>query len=124
MVTKKQKIGEIGEEIAVKYLKKHGYKIKEQNWRSNRWGEIDIIATQADYLVFVEVKTRTTQEFGAPHCAVTYNKLKNLKKAAKYYICTYKKIPQAYRIDVVGIYLPNNKSQPVIKLYKNVQLQT
>ncbi len=113
-------IGRQGEKIANKYLQKNGYTIIAKNWRSKRWGEIDIIAEKGGYLVFIEVKTRTTKEFGDPYSAVTYHKLRALKRAANYYICTHNNIPDAYRIDVIGIYLPGSNKLPVIKLYENV----
>ncbi|MCR4324789.1 MAG: YraN family protein [Candidatus Curtissbacteria bacterium] len=64
-------IGKIGEDAAVKFLQKNGYKIIEHNFRI-RGGEIDIIAKDGKTLVYVEVKTRSTSAFGLPEEAVGY----------------------------------------------------
>ena len=62
---KRQEVGKLGEEIARRFLKKRGYHIHETNFRC-RGGEIDIVAQQKDYLVFVEVRTRSNLNFGTP----------------------------------------------------------
>ena len=66
-------VGKIGEDIAVVYLKKNGYKIIARNFNCHG-GEIDVIAQHGDYYVFIEVKSRNTAAFGAPREAVTYYK--------------------------------------------------
>ena len=71
----KQEIGKKGETVAVRYLKKQGYRIIEQNYRSKA-GEIDIIAREKQSLVFVEVKTRSSRSFGSPKWAITAKKTK------------------------------------------------
>lgn len=111
-------IGRLGENIAEKYLQDHGYKIIERNWRSPRWGEIDLIATKDDTLVFVEVKARIGSKYGEPEAAVTYYKLRVLKRAGQYYKLTNPQTPDALRIDVVSIVLENKTFQPLqIKLF-------
>ncbi|TRZ79864.1 YraN family protein [bacterium] len=60
-MTEKEKIGKIGENLSVKYLKKNGYKILQRNFKQLPWGEIDIITKKDNYLVFIEVKTLTAQ---------------------------------------------------------------
>ena len=81
MKTKRQKFGEQGEALAVRHLKKAGYKIIETNYRT-RLGEIDIIAKDKDTIVFVEVKTRTSVHFGSPKWAVTPQKQKKISMVA------------------------------------------
>ena len=67
--TGNRRTGAKGEKLAVKYLKRHGYKILKRNWR-NPFGEVDIIASCGDAVVFAEVKTRLSDEFGTPSEAV------------------------------------------------------
>ena len=91
-----------GEEIAVKYLKNLGFKIIDRNFRA-RNTEIDIVAVHKATLVFVEVKTRTSNQFGTPLEQITYWKLKSLVKAAQYYKITHPKLPDLMRIDAVSV---------------------
>lgn len=77
--------GKCGEDVAASYLKKMGYKIIERNYR-NKIGEIDIIAKNKENLVFVEVKTRSSDKFGTPAEAVTYYKKQKIVNTAKYYL--------------------------------------
>ena len=78
-------LGVKGEEEAVKYLIKKGYKIRESNWRF-RFLEIDIIAQKENVLVVVEVKTRSGIYFGKPENSVSAKKIKNIVTAANHYI--------------------------------------
>ena len=95
-------IGKNGEDIAVKYLEKQGYKILERNKRFSRFCEIDIIALDKDTLVFCEVKTRKTDICGSPLEAVTKNKYENIKKGMFYYRQENPQYKKA-RIDVIAI---------------------
>jgi putative endonuclease len=113
----KTAIGKYGEDLACAYLKKAGYKIIERNFRI-RGGEIDIIALDRQTLVYVEVKTRSSHQFGLPEESVTYHKLRFLERAAKFYRLQRKNLPDLERIDVVSIDLSG--SEPQIKLIKNV----
>lgn len=70
MLSRQQQFGEKGESIAERHLKKRGYKILEKNYRT-KVGEIDIIAKEKNTIVFVEVKTRRSWQFGNPKGAVT-----------------------------------------------------
>jgi putative endonuclease len=113
-------VGQKGEDIAVKYLKRHGYKILDRNFRSRRWGEIDIVATNEDVLVFVEVKTREGDNSVEPVEAVTPFKLRSLGRAGQYYKTEHPEAPEALRIDVVSIILDPNTHEPSgIKLFEN-----
>lgn len=94
--------GNAGEKIAVGYLKKNKYKIIETNFTAGK-GEIDIIALKKGVTVFVEVKTRSSQEYGAAAEAVTYTKRKKIIETATRYIV--KKNPKtAFRFDVIEVY--------------------
>lgn len=77
--------GKIGEELAVQFLQTKAYQILEQNWRYSR-AEIDIIAKDGDVLVFIEVKTRSTDAFGKPEAFVTPKKKQFLQTAANVYM--------------------------------------
>ena len=109
-------IGKKGEEIVQDYLKKIGYKILETNRRFSRFCEIDIIALDKDILVFVEVKTRSSNITGMPLEAITKSKYQHIKQGLFSYIQEnpqYKK----YRIDAVSIIL---KPKVEIKHLKNI----
>ena len=76
--------GTAGEKLAAEWLRKNDYVIKEINWRYKHL-EVDIIATKGDTLHFIEVKTRTTTEFGNPEESISKLKMKNLRDAAEQY---------------------------------------
>jgi putative endonuclease len=101
--------GKKGEELAVNFLKKKGYKILETNWRLGG-NEIDIIAMDGDFLVVAEVKTRTSNTFGEPEIAVTKEKQKALIRAANAYV-RIKQIDKETRFDIVSIILVKDKEQ-------------
>ena len=94
--------GRMGEDAAVLYLKKQGYKILEQNYRTKS-GEIDIIAKDGEDLVFVEVKTRSSEQFGTPAEAVTYYKKQSMVNSAKWYIAKYP-TELNIRFDIVEVF--------------------
>ncbi len=77
--------GVIGEDFTAKYLKKHGYKIVNRNFKT-KYGEIDIIATKDEYIVFVEVKTRDKNYLYSPVEAVNYYKRKKIITTASIYL--------------------------------------
>ena len=111
-------IGKLGEDKACEYLRQHGYKIIERNFRKG-YGEIDIVALDKNTLVFIEVKTRTSNNFGSPLESITYWKLKTLIKTAQYYKMTHPKLPDSLRIDAVAVTLNGDKVQS-IDLTKNI----
>ncbi len=95
--------GKQGENIAEQYLKKLGYKIIERNWHYSKNAEIDIIAEDKDCLVFVEVKTRTTLEYGHPFEAITKTKIEKIHKAIFGYIKECDKNYKTFRFDGISI---------------------
>ncbi len=105
MRTKNKEIGAKGEELAVEYLKKQGYEIIETNKRYSRACEIDIIAKQKDTLVFVEVKTRTSEICGSPFESITKAKYENIKTGLYNYLQETKIKYKNFRIDAVAIVL-------------------
>jgi len=89
---KRKELGDIGEELARKFLKKKGYRIRKTNFRCHE-GEIDIIAEHKDYLVFVEVRTKTGSSFGSPEESVTTAKKEKLIASALAYMGSHKDLP-------------------------------
>lgn len=97
-----KKIGFFGEGCAEKYLKKNKYAILEKNFYI-RGGEIDIIAQKDEYIVFVEVKTRTVERFGSPAQAVTYFKRQRMIRAARVFLQRH---GNAYaRFDIIEVFV-------------------
>ena len=109
-------IAVFGENKACEYLRKKGYKIIERNFRK-RYGEIDIIAIDSSetekVLTFVEVKTRTSDEFGSPLEAISPWKLKSLIKTAQFYKMTHPKLPESLRIDAVSVLLQDGQVRKI-----------
>jgi len=110
--------GAYGENLACDFLKKQGYKILERNFRI-RGGEIDVIAKDGDTLVYVEVKTRSSNQFGTPEESITVKKIRFLERAAKFYRLKRYNLSQSERIDAVSVTLSES---PEIKLIKNITL--
>ena len=116
MVSRYTQFGFKGESIAAGFLKRNGYKILEQNYK-NKLGEIDIVAKDRDTLVFVEVKTRRSDQFGHPKWAVTPRKQRKISMVALYYLKEHRKSNLKARFDVVTV-LDRQKS-PVVEIIKN-----
>ena len=100
----KKELGKQGEELAIRFLKKSGYRILEKNYVC-KLGEIDIIAKEKDTLAFIEVKTRTSTLFGPPELSVTPFKQMQLSKAALYFLKEKRLDDVKARFDVVSILL-------------------
>ncbi len=100
--------GKKGEIKAVLFLKKHGYKILETNFK-NKIGEIDIIAEKDGVIVFIEVKNRSTYRFGRPIEAVDFRKQNKIKKVAEIYLMIKNKYYNDVRFDVVEVSNDNLK---------------
>ena len=111
--------GNYGETLAVNYLKKLDYKILERNYRI-RGGEIDIVARDGEYLVFVEVKSRWSHEYGLPAESITPWKIRALLKTAQFYLLKIKWGDKPYRLDLVSIDFADDPSKPKIELIRNM----
>ena len=98
----KRKTGQEQEVKAACFLKTQGYQILERNYRCKK-GEIDLIAREGQYLVFVEVKYRRTGQKGDPAEAVDYRKQKKISKVAEYYCWKKRKLNQPCRFDVICV---------------------
>jgi putative endonuclease len=97
----RQMIGAWGEDQAVAYLIEQGMKVMQRNFRT-REGEIDLIASDGDSLVFVEVKTRTNDSFGFPEEAVTEDKMEHIYSAVEEYLTKNLDV-ENWRIDIIAI---------------------
>ncbi len=98
---KSKNVGDMGERESVKFLKKKGYRILETNFKT-KFGEIDIIARKDDYICFVEVKTRSSDNFGEPREAVNFYKQQKISSVANYYIMNQKDDVMC-RFDVIEV---------------------
>jgi putative endonuclease len=101
----KDELGRRGEAIAARYLVDAGMRVVERNWRCPQ-GEIDIIARDADELVFVEVKTRSSTAFGHPLEAITSRKLARLRRLATAWCAEHPGPHDRVRIDAVAVVAP------------------
>src|SRR4030067_2650176 len=104
MGIEKKELGKKGEELALRFLKKKGFRIIEKNYVC-KMGEMDIIAREKDTLVFVEVKTRTSTTFGPPQLAVNPKKQSQMSKVALNFLKEKRLGDVKARFDVVAILL-------------------
>lgn len=105
-----RKFGNIGEKIAQCYLLNQGYDIIETNFYTRR-GEIDIIAKKDNYIIFVEVKTRSNAKYGTPAMAVNYLKRKHMKIASKIFLLLNNLNNSPVRFDVVEVFINDGKCE-------------
>ena len=112
--------GAWGEELAAAYLRDKGYVIVDRDWRS-RHRDIDIVARHDQYLVFVEVKTRSTEGLLNPALAVDQKKMNNIKRAITHYV-NYHNINIPYRFDIVTIVGRIGCDNPAITHIEDVSL--
>jgi len=112
-------LGDKGERYAARYLKKQGFRIVARNHK-NQFGEIDLIATDGNQVVFVEVKTRKSDKFGAPVEAVNAAKQRKLTQLAMAYLKKNKLLDRSARFDIVGIIWPEDAKKPTdVRHYRN-----
>lgn len=97
-------LGALGEQVAADHLGAMGFRVLNRNWRC-RYGELDLIVTDAAdrTLVFVEVKTRTTEQFGGLAQAVTPQKVRRLRRLAGLWLAGQQRRWHAIRIDVISV---------------------
>jgi len=114
--------GKNGEEMAREFLVKKGFELIEMNYE-NVIGEIDLIMTDKDWLVFVEVKLKIGDKFGSPEEMINKRKLSQIKRVAEGFLVLENKIAKKfkkYRIDAVCIVLNEDQSLERITHYANV----
>lgn len=112
-----KRLGKIGEQRAVDYLKNNGFIIVKKNFRSYV-GEIDIIAKKQNCLYFIEVKTRSNLRKGQPWEAVNKMKIYHIKKTADYFLLKYGYKNYKLKMGVISILLDNKE----IKFYENIEI--
>ncbi len=100
----KKQIGNKGEDLAVRHLKQHGYRILDRNFSVGKVGEIDIVAMDGEYLCFVEVRLRKRTDYGTPAQTVTAAKQNRIIRAAQCYLMRKKLDNCPVRFDIVEVY--------------------
>ncbi|KKR62790.1 hypothetical protein A2643_00475 [Candidatus Nomurabacteria bacterium RIFCSPHIGHO2_01_FULL_39_220] len=128
--SEKQKIGEIGENVAVKFLVKHGFLIRERNY-TKKWGEIDIVAEKDNKIYFIEVKSvsretlenvnRETLDQYHPEDNMHPWKLKRLARAIQTYILS-KHLDEEWQVDLLVVFLSLKDRSAKIKVVKDIIL--
>lgn len=109
--------GRLGERIACRFLLRQGFDILARRYHGRR-GEIDLVALEGPVLVFVEVKTRGSREFGDPSEFVDWEKQQSLRIAAEEFIARYDLGEYAYRFDIVTVVAPATIREE-ISLFRN-----
>jgi putative endonuclease len=120
---KRRDVGILGEKLAGEFLRKRGYHILGTNYRCPV-GEVDIIAQHEDALVFVEVRTKKSLQFGSPEESITPAKMERLRTVAAHYRQNHNNLPTSWRIDVVAIELDPKKRVSRIELIENAVGET
>src|SRR5438309_588806 len=110
--------GELGEKLAARYLRKHGYKVLYRNFRGRTGGEIDIVCRDGDNLVFVEVKTRTREDFGRPIESIRRDQRKRISRGALAWLRMLDEPDILFRFDVVEVLMPVGE-KPQVELVRN-----
>lgn len=95
-------LGRLGEATALEYLRKSGYGILRNNYRC-KMGEIDIVASQGSTVIFVEVKTRSTDAFGCAQECITASKQRTIRNVAMHYLLTSGQVNCPVRFDVLAV---------------------
>ena len=112
-------LGIYGEAVARSYLQKKGYRIIEVNFRCTA-GEIDVVARHKKDLVFVEVRTKSSEEFGTPEESVTFAKKEKLIGCALHYLMLHNEEASSWRVDFVGVELEPNGKPKRVEIIENV----
>lgn len=110
--------GARGENLAAHFLRSHGYKILYRNFKDRSGGEIDIVCRDRDTLVFVEVKTRSDEQFGRPFEAVDRQKQMRVSKGGLAWLRLLDNPDIVFRFDVVEVLLPE-EGEPRCELIQN-----
>jgi putative endonuclease len=112
------RLGARGENLACQYLRKQGYKILYRNFRGRTGGEIDVVCRDGDTLVFVEVKTRTREDFGRPFEAIDRDKRKRISRGGLAWLRLPGDPDILFRFDVVEVVIAEG-ADPRLELIRN-----
>lgn len=118
-MSRNQNIGKWGEEVAADYLSNKGYTVLAQNVRTP-YGEIDLIVEQNSLLIFVEVKTRTSSQFGYPEAAIRARKQASMHACAEHYIGEKELRDRSVRLDVIAINASPDLTHYEVEWFENV----
>lgn len=112
------RLGTRGENLACQFLKRSGYKILYRNFRGRTGGEIDLVCRDGDTLVFVEVKTRTREDFGRPFEAIDRDKQKRISRGGLAWLRLLNDPDILFRFDVVEVIMAEG-APPRLELLRN-----
>lgn len=108
-----RRIGDLGEDLARRWLWTHGMKVLYHQFTAPGGGEVDLIARDGNILVFCEVKTRTSKQFGRPGQAVDKEKQELISKGAQAWIMKLGDIPLLFRFDIIEVILINGEEPEI-----------
>ena len=111
-------LGAGGEDLACRYLRRQRYKILYRNFRGRSGGEIDIVCRDDDTLVFVEVKTRTSEDFGRPFEAIRRDQQRRISRGALAWLRMLDNPDILFRFDVVEVVM-RERAKPRVELIRN-----
>ncbi len=120
-MTYQRDIGDQGEQIALCFLQEKCYRLLEKNYTS-RYGELDLVMMDSSVIVFVEVKTRTSESFGFPEEAVTPVKLERIMNAGMEWLQSHPEMPDDWRVDVVAVQLNRHRQVKRIDHFQNIDI--
>jgi putative endonuclease len=115
---KQQTTGIIGERLAAEFLTRQGYQIIEKNYRRKE-GEVDIIANDGPFLVFVEAWAKYNCNYGTPEESVTARKKQHLHNATARYLESHQNLPAEWRFDFVAVELDVKGNPQWLEVIKN-----
>ena len=128
-ISNSQKIGELGEDVACKFLVQHGFSILERNY-TKKWGEIDIIAQKKDKRYFIEVKSKSvsdlnfvfSNEINRPEENMHIWKMKRLRRVVETYLISKRMGYVNWQFDLLIVYLDIEKRLARVKVVENITL--
>lgn len=118
MSDNRKTFGQLGEDIAVSFLKKKGYRIIERNFRVHRLGEIDIVCERNGKIIFAEVRAKSNRSFCSPEESVGPNKKKKLVLMANFYLTAKKLWHKPFAID--GVFIEYDGDEYEIRHLENI----